>query len=324
MAYDPDPSPRPDLDDTGAYNNSHRAFLQAFLSHSVLTADEIKPILAAVLSAHEGRPMLEGDITAPDISQYVTAVNSRLSSLDLEIRSTRSQTDRTLIYALVNTTSDPLTQLATTRTPDEISYVKRVLDAMFETNNTRSREIMAVSSVEAANLAKVGRNRQSNANEDGEEASQAKNLSLNEAEKVLQECVEEGWFLRSRAGYYSLAPRALMELRALLKETYNEPPDPEDAEDEGVTRIRDCEGCREIVTVGQRCSDRECGCRLHDHCTQQFFRNQTGERKCPKCKEEWTGNSFVGEKVVTRTRPSGRGSGAGPSRRTDETADLED
>ena len=39
-------------DDYAQYNNSHRAFLQAFLARSVLAFDEAKPILAAIMSAH--------------------------------------------------------------------------------------------------------------------------------------------------------------------------------------------------------------------------------------------------------------------------------
>lgn len=38
------------------YNNSNRAFLQAFLARSTLTYDEAKPILAAILTAHGNPP----------------------------------------------------------------------------------------------------------------------------------------------------------------------------------------------------------------------------------------------------------------------------
>ena len=34
------------------YNNSHRAFLQAFLSRSTMTFEEAQPVLAAIFSAH--------------------------------------------------------------------------------------------------------------------------------------------------------------------------------------------------------------------------------------------------------------------------------
>ncbi|KAF2473039.1 uncharacterized protein BDR25DRAFT_332737 [Lindgomyces ingoldianus] len=314
------------------YNNAHRAFLQAFLSRPVMTVDEIKPVLAAVHSAHDPRrPMLEGDVTPADISSTITTINTRLSALDYEIRSTRSQTDRTLIYALVNTTSDALTQLATTFSPDEISYIKRILDAMFETYNTRNREIMAVSKMQASNLAKVSRSRgsgvresQVNGNENGDgdgdgdnntlETANAKSLTISEADRVLSELLSQSFLHLSRAQYYSLAPRAFIELRTYLKETYNEPADPDDPDDEPLIRVKDCEGCREIVTVGQRCADRACGCRLHDHCTQQFFRGQNqrgGRGKCPVCKVEWTGDVFVGERVVVGSTGARRGGGNG-------------
>lgn len=36
------------------YDNSHRAFLQAFLARGAMTFDEAKPILAAAISAQGG------------------------------------------------------------------------------------------------------------------------------------------------------------------------------------------------------------------------------------------------------------------------------
>lgn len=39
-------------DDDEQYNNSNRAFLQAFLARSVLTYEQSKPILAAIFTAH--------------------------------------------------------------------------------------------------------------------------------------------------------------------------------------------------------------------------------------------------------------------------------
>ncbi|KAF2865998.1 Nse1 non-SMC component of SMC5-6 complex-domain-containing protein [Massariosphaeria phaeospora] len=316
--------------DADVYNYAHRAFLQAFLSQSVMTVDEIKPVLAAVLTAHDPtRPSLEGDITQPLITSTVQAINAKIGALDYEIRSARDQTSKTLTYALVNTTSDALTQLATSFTPDEISYVKRLLDYMFETNNTRIREIMAVSTMETTQIARPPpRSRQSQAQTqieaDGDEPTQVQvrdpGLKMQEAEDVLNTLVAQGFFHCSRAGYYSLAPRALMELRAYLKETYNEPPADDDPEDEGITRIHDCEGCREIVTVGVRCSDRDCGVRWHDRCAIQYFRGPRGDtKKCPTCKTGWTGDLFVGERAANTQR---RSTGGRNSRRNEE--DYED
>ena len=49
---------------------------------------------------------------------------------------------------------------------------------------------------------------------------------------------------------------------------------------------------------GQRCDKKSCPCRLHDICTQNFFRVQKSKR-CPLCKTEWSGASYVGERAVT-------------------------
>jgi hypothetical protein len=40
-----------DVDEDG-YNDSNRAFLQAFMARSTMTFEEAKPILAAIFSAH--------------------------------------------------------------------------------------------------------------------------------------------------------------------------------------------------------------------------------------------------------------------------------
>ena len=67
---------------------------------------------------------------------------------------------------------------------------------------------------------------------------------------MLRALVDQGWFEKSRKGYYSLSPRALMELRGWLIETYN---DVEESEDEDgaarAPRIKFCQACKEIVTV---------------------------------------------------------------------------
>ncbi len=288
-----------------AYDNTHRAFLQAFIARSTFTYPTAKPVLAKIFSAHEGREILAEDITQSDFNSYVSSLNAAISQFDFEIRSTLPQTSpATRIYAFVNTTSDPITQLATLHTPDEIAYVKRVLDGMFETNNTPQREIMAIKGMDATRLNRNAHGtRNSGVNGNSEDSGitnpNTHGITMREAEKLLKSLVEEGWFEKHRE-YYSLSPRALMELRGWLLETYNEPEDGDGGG--GVERIKLCQACKEIVTVGQRCSTRACLCRLHDHCTGNFF-TATREERCPICKVEWTGNNFVGVKA------DGRGGG---------------
>ncbi|KAM5447718.1 hypothetical protein MaudCBS49596_005737 [Microsporum audouinii] len=288
------------------YNDSHRAFLQAFMSRSTMTLEEAKPVLAAIFTVSEGREVLPGDITQTDLNTYIAATNTAISAFDLEIRSTAHQTQQTRVYALINTTSDPLMQLATTYTADEIAYVKRLLNAMFESNNTSRCEAMVVSSIEAVRLARTVTS--SNANRRQSEATSqggvAQPLSMKDAEDMLRRLVAEGWLERSRQSYYSLSPRALMELRGWLVETYND----EDDINEDTPRndkIKMCFACKEIITVGQRCSNRQCSGRLHQNCIRNFFRLQQAE-VCPVCKTSWTGDCFVGERAITSQQPQGR------------------
>ena len=193
---------------------------------------------------------MEGDVTQEDLNSYIAAANSAISHLDLEIRSSLHQATRTRVYALVNTTSDPMTQLATTYTADEIAFVKRVLDAMFETYNTRRQEAMVITSMQATQLSKPDSNRRETQNGGASQGGSGQGLSMSQAESMMKRLVEEGWFERSRKGFYSLSPRALMELREWLVMTYNEPAEEEDAEGTGrVDKIKYCHACKAIITV---------------------------------------------------------------------------
>lgn len=252
----------------------------------------------------------------------IQTINARLESYDFEIRHSRHQQTKETTYALVNKTSDAMTQLATHFSASEIAFVRRLLDAMFETHNTPSRETMAVKQMEASQLARPRRNRQSQAaslaNEDEQTQAADAGITIAEADAVLHTLVADGFLQLSKARYYSLAPRALMELDSYLKETYNETTEHED--DEPTIRIRDCEGCREIVTFGIRCNNRECGVRWHDRCANQYYAGRSADgKKCPQCKTVCGGNVYVGERADRAPQRNSSGGG----RRDEEDMDEE-
>lgn len=294
-----------------SYNNTHRAFLQYLMAHQTTTFEDAKPRLAAILSAHEpDRPTLPEDVTADDFEAYIDAIHTAISPYDFEIRNALDQKNpQTRVYALVNTTSDVFAQLSTPHTPDEIAFVKRVLDAMFETNNTRRAEVMAIASMQALKLAKTPASEERR--EEGQGLATHAGLTQSQAERTMDSMVAEGWFEVSRKGFYSLTPRALMELKGWLVETYDDR-DGEDEEGEDEverTRIKFCAACREIVTVGQRCPNLDCLGRVHDHCARNLFRAQGGREECPVCKRAWVDPPPVGEKAW-------RNAGGGGGRRS--------
>ncbi|KAI0850517.1 Nse1 non-SMC component of SMC5-6 complex-domain-containing protein [Daldinia vernicosa] len=321
-----------DEDISHPYDNSHRAFLQAFMARGTMTFSQAQPILAAIFTVHDqdeyknGNSDEEPEVTRPeqvtreDFESYVSAVSAAISPFDMEIRSTTHQVSKERVYSLINTTSDPMTQLATLRSAEEMAFVRRVIDAMFDRYNSPRMEVLCLDGMQANKLRTAPRNEDeengngNGGNGAGENAGGGgglKGLKSSEVEQVLRGLVDEGWFERSRAGFYSLSARALTELRQWLVDAYN---DAEAGEGEW-QRVKFCEACREIVTVGQRCAERDCCVRLHDICQEAFWRTRK-ERACPRCGTGWTGRNFVGEKAVTETeayqrgrRRSGRGGG---------------
>ncbi|KAJ5131121.1 uncharacterized protein N7515_007160 [Penicillium bovifimosum] len=318
------------------YNDSNRAFLQAFMARSAMTFAEAQPILAAIFTASSGRTVDPGEVTEEEFARFVAAANTAVSPFDLEIRSSLPQatqpagqdastTPPARIYALVNTTSDPLTQLATTYSPDEISFLKRLLDYMFIQNNTRRCEGMALSQMQAVQLHKAPSGaRQSigdGSTQTQTQTASVQSLRMTQAETMIIHLMEEGWLQKSPKGYLSLMPRALMELRGWLVSTYNE-----DNDGTARNRIKFCSACKDIITVGQRCSDLECYGRLHNHCMRNFFRMQQAE-ECPVCGKEWPGDMFVGEKALAanaRPRNAPRQSQAAHATPSDAGEEPED
>lgn len=287
------------------YNDTNRAFLQAFMSRGSLNFEEGQTILAAILSAeqHGDQTVAPESVTRDLFNNYIHAAHEILLPLDLDIRSARHQKTKDRIWALVNVESDLATQLATVHSADEMAYINRLLDLMFEKFNTPRMEVMAVEENECFKISRPARPaRQSNANEEeGQTQGGDKALKHSEILTLLANLVAEGWLEKSRAGYYSLTPRSLMELKGWLVDTYN------DNEEGGEVwqPIKFCESCKEIVTVGQRCADPECLTRIHDICSRSYWESRP-DKKCPRCEKEWSGKLFVGERAVTATEAYGR------------------
>ncbi|KLU86130.1 hypothetical protein MAPG_05149 [Magnaporthiopsis poae ATCC 64411] len=318
MSWDPPVPP--------GWQDAHRAFLQALMARGSMTLDDARPVLASIFNqAHDNpAPIATEELLAEDVEKFVRLAREAVSPLDFDIRKLLHQKTKEPVWAFVNVTSDPSTQLATTHTADEISFVKRLLDAIFDTYNKPRLELMCLTEDQALKLSRPSPPRNgrislgTDNNNNGEaSASQAaatdKALKHSEVLALLASLVAEGWLEKSRAGFYSLTPRALMELWAWMNESYNDP----DAEAHEWQRIKYCEACKDVLTVGQRCARLECNVRVHDICEDAFWRSRR-DRTCPKCRTPWDGEHFVGERAVTAAAASrhGNGRGGGGARRS--------
>lgn len=329
------------------YNDANRAFLQAFMARGTLTFPEGQKLLAGIRTAYEGgdgRGRAEvgpESVTMDEFNNFVRTAREAVEPLDFDIRSTRDQRRGERVWVFINAHSDPATQLGTARSPEEVAYIKRLLDAMFEQYNTPRMEVMAVdegqalrvsrpprreSSGVAANGGTLGDGDDDDNNETGEHgggngtapAAVDRGLKHSEVLSLLSSLVAEGWLEKSRDGFYSLTARSLVELWSWLVATYNDP----DA-DAILQRIKFCEACKEIVTYGQRCNEPDCAVRLHDICQDGFWRTRR-DRTCPRCNTPWDGTHYVGERAVTSRTGFQRGRGRRGRRSETATEAVED
>ncbi|KAM3442248.1 hypothetical protein MY4824_001260 [Beauveria thailandica] len=289
------------------YGNNNRAFLQAMLARSSMTFRESRPVIAAILNADNNGSLVRPEqVTEETFDNFMRTAREAASLFDYEIRRTQHQVTKERVYVFVNTASDAQTQLATTFSHDELAFIKRALEAMFDKYNTPRMEVIALTDMQAVKLARPNHRESAvDRSEDEPEQSQAvtdKGLKHSEVEIVLQNLVGGGWFEKSREGFYSLTPRSLLELRPWLLGTFNYP----DAEEGEWQRIKFCEACKDIVTVGVRCADPDCNVRVHAICEEAFWRTKRN-KNCPGCSKEWTGKLYVGERAVTSTQAYQRG-----------------
>ncbi|KAK1836612.1 Nse1 non-SMC component of SMC5-6 complex-domain-containing protein [Podospora conica] len=306
------------------YDATNRAFLQAFMARGTLTFSEAQKILAKIKTGAQpsGPEIRPSAITMADFTEYVQMAREAIEPLDYDIRIMRHQVRNRgeKVWVFLNAHSDGPTQIATTRTPEEVAYIKRLLDAMYMEYNTERMEVMAVNEAQALKISRPPRAAGQEAN-GGTQAEGAKGLKHSEVLSLLASLVAEGWLEKSAAGFYSLSPRSLVELWGWLSSTYND--------EEGTwQRIKFCEACKEIVTHGQRCANLDCVIRLHDICQDDYWATQR-EKKCPKCKTAWDGEHFVGERAVTsrsgyQRGRGGRRSGAGRRSQAAQEEDGED
>ncbi|RMZ74824.1 hypothetical protein DV737_g5707, partial [Chaetothyriales sp. CBS 132003] len=276
------------------YNDTNRAFLQAMLARNTLTLDTAKPLLADIFSVQEGREVRNEDVTLDDLTSYIAAANAALSPFNYEIRNTLHQRTRERVWALVNTTSDALTQLATSYTADEMAYVKRLLDAMFDGPANRGRmEAMCLSTMDAVQLSRGNRPDTQN----GATQPSSHNLTIKEAEDMLAKLMDQGWLEKSGAGFYSLTPRALMELKGWLVDTYNDAGDDEGG-DGRADKIKFCHAVNDALSVN-------------------VFVDYT-------ISTEWKGESYVGEKAITTSKSYQHGRRRGKNVQSEAEQETDD
>jgi len=164
------------------------------------------------------------------LEEAVSRINHAIADFDFEVRKTLDQTTGNPIWAIVNTTSDSITQLATAHNASEIAYFRTLLSAIFDTSNSVHEEVFAVKSTDASNLS----------------SAQGVNMTKTAADFALHNFIREGWLEKSRNGFITITERGLLELKGYITEMFTDM----DEEESGrrVDKLRTCHACQEIIT----------------------------------------------------------------------------
>ncbi|KAI8136884.1 Nse1 non-SMC component of SMC5-6 complex-domain-containing protein [Fennellomyces sp. T-0311] len=233
------------------YNDTHRLFLQTMLSHRILTEDQAQDLYDKICQLT--------NIEREDYVEFISTINHEISDIDMTLRRARDERDGSAIIALVNTKEDEVAQIATTYTPSEITYFRQMLELAVMADD----EKYAVGSMVALRL--------------GQQMKPP--ISQKDTQTLIDRLAEDGWICLTPDGSsYTIDSRGVLELRDYLREQYGDV-------------IRNCDFCKEIIMMGERCERQNCPVRIHRHCADAHFRD--GQMQCPTCSSSWSrGNTF--------------------------------
>ncbi|KAI7897821.1 Nse1 non-SMC component of SMC5-6 complex-domain-containing protein [Cokeromyces recurvatus] len=235
------------------YNDSHRLFIQSMFSKRIITEDDALKLYDQVCEL-TGLPATE------DYPLFISSLNEELAELDYSLRISHDERDGIAYLTLVNVKQDPVTELATTFTPIEISYIRE----LFEKIITADNENFALSTRAAINLGHSVESR----------------LTLKDTQDILDRLVQDRWIAMEEKGVYYLDTRAIAELQSYFREQYSD-------------IVKECTTCLDFITMGERCEVEECPVRLHKYCADKLFANKNNPC-CPQCSTRWNRSNTFG------------------------------
>ncbi|EJD05811.1 uncharacterized protein FOMMEDRAFT_78233 [Fomitiporia mediterranea MF3/22] len=258
----------------------YRLYLQAAMSRRVMSEAIAKALWKACTeTVARVEPTLDIEFIdgTNEWNLFLDKIKRLLDPLDLEFARFKDEDTGVVMYAITNTKSDEVAQLASDYSATEIAFFKAIVE-----------QIM-LAPKHAYSLSSLGALR---------EISHLKGSSMTKAqgEVILASFVARGWLVKSKRGRYSLGTRSLLELGPYLKSTY------EDADSSpNSSPLLECVACLDLVTKGYMCPTTNCNAPLHKHCYEAYRRRNVSP-KCPKCQKEWgegrEGLIPVGEEAV--------------------------
>ncbi len=211
--------------------NSHKAFLQCFMSRGILTNKEVREWHKRAVETYDGAEGFDNK----RLAEFVNTINLNIKPMHMEIKKIIDEATGTHCYGLTNTVESEITRVASDYSPAEHEFFKKLVEQLVESDTG------SLTSIECLNLVHTLENVK---------------MTKKEAEALLGRLQQDNWVQKSqKSGGYSLAPRSLLELEQYIIETY---PD-----------VTKCNMCSQLCLQGHCCG--ECDAKMHFHCAARFF-----------------------------------------------------
>ncbi|KAK4685011.1 non-structural maintenance of chromosomes element 1, partial [Tremellales sp. Uapishka_1] len=278
----------------------HRLYIQNLFSRRSMPEEVgyelYKRAVGAVQTADETfRP--DHNVSKVGYSDFLEELRNPLSELGMGIKTGMDESERGRLWlVLVNINPASPADLATDYSPLEISYFREMITAIITSHPENS--IGSNAAIRVARTLETP-------------------LATSMAESLLETFVARGYFLKSKRGRYSLAPRAMFELEIYLKEEF---PD----------YVQLCKRCHKQVQAGVICTKPDCEAHYHSYCYATLQR--APQPTCLGCKSRFDqyDPSPLGEKAVSRSRDDWGGDARArrrrgwPSRNGEEEDEITD
>lgn len=237
--------------------DSHRLFLQSFMSRGLLDAKEVKLLYKVVCDKFQEPIPIKEDDRKQQLPEFVRTINQNIRIFHMEIKKGVSEDEGVSYYCLVCTNESAITKLASDYTQSELEFFKKLVDQIVDGEG----EIGSTSAINIVDILD----------------KTMKKMTRQDAQMLLQKLETAKWIQMSKTtGKVSLSTRSLLELEQYILDVYGA---------DGYNLK--CNMCNKLCIKGERCCN--CQTRLHFHCASRFFDHKDNPR-CPDktCDSPWS------------------------------------
>lgn len=231
------------------YGEIHRILLTYIRSIRFTNHENVVKVLAKCLDTQSQEE------AADKLTSHISEINTKISHHGFRIDRSRDQATGELYYIFVNTIVDEVAKTNTKFSTVELDAIKKVIEEIVDSGLE-----YAISSLMATQV-----------------VSNAIKKSLREASSLIQTCIEDGWFNRTRKDKLLLSIRTKSELKKYIIEKFGIRGEDTDG------KIFFCSQCSDVNTIGLKCPTDICPANFHAKCLAVYLNKSLAE----------TGNEWV-------------------------------